>query len=367
MTSARGVEHIQTARFTLTDHQIAIVEQLVEGEMTPGSLGRLLEKAAGFDAAREPERRWAGSRPARRRATPHRNNALLDFVIPPASGAAVALGPGETVRIEQLADGQGVDLRVQELTGLGRRLSAGRTRAIHGVHPTVGATLWSTPPEVALLRIVADTAPSHDLLFPACTPLEYEQLTGLGGHRSCSEIHAELAARCALTPDADGPRSEDADDVLNLWLPTAVDDAGNLRWWPTWCRRGDRIDLQAEQDVLVTLSTCPDDLFGSSQYDPSAVRVIVRGRRRKRLGDRREVVLARAPDRRHQVDIELSPMAGAHLDSVCAGGWLGCTTGAVARALLFRWYEALGGQRHFGAAVSSAGSSQIASKGQRST
>jgi uncharacterized protein YcgI (DUF1989 family) len=342
----------------LTEYQMSVVECLIDGEPTPGSLGRLLDEAARFDAAREPERRWAGARPASRRVTPRRREALIDSLIPPASGAAIALVAGDTIRIEQVGDGQGVDLSVHELTGHGRGLSAGRTRAIEGVHPSVGATLWSTPPEVALLTILADTAPSHDLLFPACTPLEYEQLTGLPGHLSCSELHTELAAKCAL-----GPVGED--DVLNLWLPTAVEDTGMLRWWPTWCRRGDRIDLRAERDVLVTLSTCPDDLFGSSQYDPLPVRVIVRGRGSRRTDDAPEVVLVRRPDPRREVEAELSPALGAHVDAALAQGWLGYTPGAVARALLFRWYEALGGRSQFGA-VPSAGSSHVASKGQRS-
>jgi uncharacterized protein YcgI (DUF1989 family) len=261
------------------------------------------------------------------------------------------------IRIEQVADGQGVDLCAQELTGQRRRLSAGRTRAIHGLHPTTGAALWSTPPEVALLTVVADTAPNHDLTFPACTPLEYEQLTGLAGHLSCSEIHAELAGTLGLRP-------QDADDVLNLWLPTAVDEAGMLRWLPTWCRRGDRIDLRAEREVLLTLSTCPDDLFGASQYNPSPVRVIVRGSRSVGSHDERVTLLPHRADPRRALEIELSP-ARSHLEQILERGWLGYTPGAVARALLFRWYEALGGQRHFGAA-SCAGSSQVASKGQRS-
>jgi uncharacterized protein YcgI (DUF1989 family) len=312
-----------------------------------------------FDAAREVEPRWGGRRPARRRATPHRDDALIDFEIPPASGAAVALSPGDTIRIEQVADGQGVDLCAQELTGQRRRLSAGRTRAIHGLHPTTGTALWSTPPEAALLTVVADTAPSHDLTFPACTPFEYEQLTGLGDHLSCSAIHAELAATWGLGPQG-------GDDVLNLWLPTGVDEAGTLRWWPTWCRRGDRIDLRAEREVLVMLSTCPDDLFGSSQYDPSRVRVIVRGPRAHSSRAERVTLLPHHPEPRLELEIELTPALSRHLDRVLERGWLGYTRGDVARALLFRWYEALGGQRHFGAAPSSAGSSQVASKGHRS-
>lgn len=349
-----------SAHFTLTTFQMAIVEQLVGGavpagsleapvaEAIPaGSLEAVLADAVQFESSREPERRWATPRPAARRITANRSGSLLDAVIAPASGFAVTLAPGDTIRIEQVADGQGVDLSVHELAGRQRHLSAGRTRAMHGIHPTVGATLFSTPPEVPLLRIVADTAPSHDLSFPACTPLEYEQLTGLAGHLSCSEIHAELAARWSLPPMG-------GDDVLNLWLPTAVDPAGMLRWWPTWCRRGDRIDLRAERDVLVILSTCPDDLFGSSQYDPSPVRVIVRGdghghgHTTAGSGTRHEATLPGPADRRHEVEVQLSPIVSRYIDGVLASGWLGYTPGAVARALIFRHYEALGGHRHHG-------------------
>lgn len=332
---------MSSARFTLTPFQVAVLEHVVGGPVTAESLEALLADAVQFDSSREPESRWAAPRPPARRVTPSRSDALIDAVIAPASGFATELAQGDTIRIEQIADGQGVDLSVHELTGRQRRLSAGRTRAMHGMRPTVGATLFSTPPEVPLLTIVADTAPSHDLSFPACTPLEYEQLTGLTGHRSCSELHAELAAMWS-PPPAGG------DDVLNLWLPTAVDPTGMLRWWPTWCRRGDRIDFLAQRDVLVILSTCPDDLFGSSQYDPSPVRVIVRGRDRARSGTRREATLPGLPDQRHEVEVRLSPIVGRHIDSVLAGGWLGYTPGAVARALVFRHYEALGGHRHHG-------------------
>ena len=297
------------ARFTLTAFQLAVVEHLVGGPITAESLESLLSGAVQFDASREPEPRWAAPRPASRRITPNRSDALLDAVIEPSSGGAIALAQGDTIRIEQVADGQGVDLSVHELAGRQRRLSAGRTRAMHGIHPTVGATLFSTPPEVPLLRIVADTAPSHDLLFPACTPLEYEQLTGLTGHASCQRDPRRAGGNVVA------PSGTRLDDVLNLWLPTAVDPLGMLRWWPTWCRRGDRIDLRAERDVLVILSTCPDDLFGSSQYAPSPVRVIVRGRDRAGSGTRREATLPGRHDRRHEVEVNLSPTVRRHIDS----------------------------------------------------
>ena len=115
----------------------------------------------------------------------------LDAVLPASSGASLALSAGQQLRVQQLTDGQCVDLHVFELGG--RSFSAARTRALHGIHPSVGASLWSTAPEVPLLSIVADTAPGHDLCFPPCSELEYERHAGIGGHLGCAELHERSA------------------------------------------------------------------------------------------------------------------------------------------------------------------------------
>src|SRR5262245_135226 len=45
---------------------------------------------------------------------------------------------------------------------------------------------------------------------------------------------------------------------------------------PVAARRGDFVELQANTRVFAAICPCPDDLFGSSQYDPSAIRLRVR-------------------------------------------------------------------------------------------
>jgi uncharacterized protein YcgI (DUF1989 family) len=237
------------------------------------------------------------------------------------------------MRIEQIVDGQCVDLCAFEAGGLRRALSAARTRAIHGIHPSVGTSLWSTAPEVPLLSMLADSAPGHDLCFPPCSEFEYERHAGIAGHLGCSEIQAETRARLTLT---EHPHS----GVLNLWLPSAVDADGRLRSWPVACRRGDFVELEAQLDVLVTLSTCPDDLYGSSQYEPGPVRVIVAGGPAGQPGG------SFWPDRppaaalaRHQLSVSLPGAALAQVSELVAGGWLGGSPGEVVRALIFRHHE----------------------------
>src|SRR5262249_40776063 len=124
------------------------------------------------------------------------------------------------------------------------------------------------------------------------------------------------------------------------WLPSAVTPDGQLRSWPVACRRGDYIDLQAETEVGVTLSTCPDDLFGSSQYEPGPVRVIVSGGHHRQQGPRAWPTgsPASAPAR-HEVPIDLPDVHLRQVDEIAARGWLGRTRAAVVRALMFRHVE----------------------------
>ena len=313
-------------RLRLTDFQLATAMRL--REPTAETASQLVARAIEFDALRTPEPRWRAPRPARHRTSPRRHDGLLDTVLPAATGRALRLAAGQVLRVEQLDDGQCVDLTAFELAEPRRAFCAARTRAEHGIHPTIGATLFSAPPEIPLLTIIGDSAPGHDLSFPACTAFEYELLTGIPGHLGCHEIHTATQRRGGLDAHVPAP--------LNLWLPSAVTASGELRSWPAACRRGDHIDFRAETDVAVVLATCPDDLYGSSQYEPKPVRLIVSdtdGRRRRSTARARITRATRTPRSaiaRNRIEIDLPGSAAAHLERRRDDGWLGQTLAEVA-------------------------------------
>ncbi len=344
-------------RLLLTDYQLAVAERLLA--MTgAANLDQLAAAAVAGAQRRTPEARWRGPRPPRPQTTRLPREPILDAVLPAASGASLALSAGQHLRLQQITDGQCVDLQVFEPGG--RFFSAARTRVLHGIHPSLGASLWSTPPEVPLLSIVADTAPGHDLCFPPCSELEYERHAGIGGHLGCAELHnaaraVQARALQARPPQARARHTPSApptgDEVLNLWLPSAVDDQGELRSWPAACRRGDYVEFRADRDVVVTLSTCPDDLFGSSQYEPGPVRVIVSGGTEGSLAPGRERNSAAPPSwpsappasalARNEIVVSLPNSELSEVDRVVAAGWLGYGRAAVLRAMIFRWHESL--------------------------
>ncbi len=315
-------------RLRLTDHQLAALRRLLAADPDVGSISELLAVAfaSGLDDLPEPPPGRAGDRSTSDELPA--GDILLDTVLPAATGRAVTLQAGETLRIEQLAGGQCVDLTAFERGPRCRVFSAARTRAEHGIHPTTGSRLLSAAPEIPLLTIVDDTAPGHDLAFPACTPFEYEPLTGRRDHLNCHDIHRATQRRAGI--EAPVP------DPLNLWLPSAVTDAGELRSWPAVCGPGDSVDLRACVAVTVVLSACPDDVYGSSQYEPKPVRLIVMAAAN---GDRRAAHRPRITRRtrtprsaiaRHTVEVTLPAGASDDVDAEAA------------RALLCRLIEAHG-------------------------
>jgi uncharacterized protein YcgI (DUF1989 family) len=281
-----------------------------------------------------PGQRRPGARPAPPSAHPPVDHLRLEKIVEAGTAAAVILQAGELLSLEQITDGQCVDVNIFALDDPGQHFSAARTRAMHGLHPSSGAILWSTPPERRLMTIVFDTAGDHDLGFPACSTFEYEELTGLAGHANCYDLLAGAVAAAGVEPAL-------VHDPLNLWLPSEVDPAGTLRSWPAAARCGDFVELQAHTRVLAAFCPCPDDLFGSSQYDPSGI--CVRVRNPKTL--QRDVASgwtvtsptpASAGERRSVVAVDIPGRLAGHLEELRARGWLGFDVSAIARALALR-------------------------------
>ena len=326
----------------LTDTQLTVITRL-RASIGAADLDELAAAAIEHDRRAAPI--LAGANHARAAPAPPRPAGTrrpearpaqdrLRLTLPAASGGAIALLAGDLLTIEQLADGQGVDLRAFDGDGLS--FSAAQTRWMHGINPTCGMSLWRSRARAPLLSIARDTAPGHDLCFPPCSALEYARYTGIDGHVGCAELHAAALAAAGADPWP-------GEDVLNLWLPSAVRPDGRLVSWPAAARAGDAVALRADDAALVTLTTCPDDLYGTSQYEPKPVRVTVERSATAPVplafGWPTSPPSAALP--RHRPALSLSAGDLEHIDGWARRGWLGDDRPSVSRALILRLYESL--------------------------
>jgi hypothetical protein len=341
MRPSRQTTRAVPVMLALTGAQRTVLEYLRAGTGA-ADLDALVAAAIEHDRRRPPEPRWRDARPSTAGAPDPAAGAeppgRLRLTLPAASGGAIALARGDRLTLEQLEPGQGVDVRAFGADEIS--FSAAQTRWMHGINPTVGASLWRAQPQRPLLTIVQDTAPGHDLTFPPCSGPEYRRYTGIDGHRGCAEMHA---AALEAADHAPWP----GEDVLNLWLPSAVDPDGALRSWPARCRAGDRVTLRADDDaLLLTLTTCPDDLYGTSQYEPKPVAVIADPADPARPPRVHGWPTAAPPSAmaRHRLSVSLSADDTEHVDGWARRGWLGDDRPSVTRALILRLYESLSEQ-----------------------
>jgi uncharacterized protein YcgI (DUF1989 family) len=320
----------------LNDQQLEILERALPAAGVD-TVAELVPIALAHDARRPvDERRRVPRPPAAHRPSPPDPSASVDELVAAGTGLGVALAEGDRLRVEQVVDGQGADLNAFALRPPRQRFDAARTRATHGARVSTGATLWSSPPEIPLLAIEADSAGPHDLTFPACSAFEFEQLTGIPGHSNCVDIQREVQRHWGID-------ERDQHDPLNLWLPTGVEPDGTLCWWPVGCRRGDHVELRALTDVLVVVNPCASDLFGASPYELEPVRVIVRpgdpGRPAPAVPTGPPPVFAWRDLPLRAVEVTVPAEHADHVARVRAGGWFGDDGARVVRALLLRWWE----------------------------
>jgi len=167
------------------------------------------------------------------------------------SARAVELAAGRTLRIVDVAGGQPGDLVAFNRHDLTEQFSQSRTRVENrNCRPGVGHGLWSNlqPPRVMLTITRDSTNAGHDLLYAPCC--RYALAKRFGVQRDgCLE---NLAA--ALAPW--GLSWRQVPDPLNLFFSVSVAPDGSLAIAEPRSRPGDCVELRAEMDCLVAVSTC---------------------------------------------------------------------------------------------------------------
>lgn len=191
----------------------------------------------------------------------------------PAGGAAVIeVAAGETVRVIDVAGRQIGDFVALAADDITERISTAETMNFNDWNARIrpGTILYSNRPR-PFFTVVNDTsAGKHDLLFAACTPLFYEYYGGVQGHGNC---HDNLAA--VLAPY--GMRTEDLPNPVNLFQLSEVGEGGEILVGEPGASAGEYIELRAEIDAVVAVSSCPVDLavLGAADWVPTPLRVEV--------------------------------------------------------------------------------------------
>lgn len=196
-------------------------------------------------------------------------NIIRELVLEPGTGKALEVLKGQKLRIEQIEGGQCADFNVFNLHDYKEYFHTGRTRHMHGLHPTKGDFLWSAPPrERPMMYIIEDTVRTNDVLYPRCSGFLYEYQYGLPVHTNCHDIQAEAQREYGLTPD-------DVHDSFNFFMHTGIDARGRPFIARQTAKKGDFVEVVALFDVLAVPNVCGADVMATSDFAFKPLRVVI--------------------------------------------------------------------------------------------
>lgn len=200
--------------------------------------------------------------------TKHRD-VIEDIIIEPGTGKALELRRGQVLRIAQTSGHQCADFNYFNLHDYKEYFHTGRTRHLHGLHPTKGDFLWSAPPrERPMMAIIEDTVGTNDVLYPRCSGFLFEYQYGLPVHTNCHDIQAEAQREYGLTPD-------DVHDSFNFFMHTGIDAKGHPFIAENTAQAGDYVELLALMDVLAVPNVCGADVMKTSDFELKPLRLTV--------------------------------------------------------------------------------------------
>jgi uncharacterized protein YcgI (DUF1989 family) len=193
------------------------------------------------------------------------------IVVPPCSGKAFEVRKDQVLRIALPEGPQVVDLNAFNRDNVKEAFSSSSTRQYEGAHVTTGSRLFSGPPyERVMFSITADTVQqipdprgtaTHDVLGGRCCQTRRKFKYG-SDTPGCQEYLAAAIAEYGLG-------EEHVHDAFNVFMKTGIDEHDKYFWVEPDAVAGDYIDLRAEMDCLVAVSTCPGRSSGPVHHPVS--------------------------------------------------------------------------------------------------
>ena len=197
---------------------------------------------------------------------------LHDEIVPARAPWMHQVRKGETLRIVDLEGNQAVDFLMYAAADDAERYSAQDTIAAQrNIFLRTGAMLLSNEGR-PMMRIAGTDVAYHDTIGGACS---CESNTLRYGHHTraqhaCVDNFLDANARA-------GRNKRDMVSNINWFMNVPVEPDGALGIVDGISAPGLRVDLQAEMDVIVVVSNCPQINNPCNGFDPTPVRMIVSG------------------------------------------------------------------------------------------
>ncbi|MGH3273680.1 MAG: DUF1989 domain-containing protein [Streptosporangiaceae bacterium] len=176
------------------------------------------------------------------------------LLVAAGTGGAVRIGANTRFAVVDVEGGQVGDLFAFNAGATTEFASASHSRSVLGkLFPRPGDVIY-TSLRRPMLALEEDNSPGrHDTLYAACDPRRYEMLGVVGPHRSC-------AVNLAEAMDSHGGLTVPTPQPFNVFMEVSIDAEGNSAISPATSQAGDHLVFRALMEVIVVLSSCPQDV-----------------------------------------------------------------------------------------------------------
>jgi uncharacterized protein YcgI (DUF1989 family) len=198
-----------------------------------------------------------------------KGSVTYEVLVRGRTGTAFEMRRGRRFRVVDVAGKQVSDLVAFVADDHAERFSQANTRKLNGaIKITRGGTLYSTRCR-PLLEIKEDTVGEHDLLFSSCSAYDYRVRFGLTApHASCLSILGDVLATHGI-PEAMIP------DPFNIFQRSLIRPDFGLETHEPLSRAGDFIEFEAQEDCLVALTACPQDMNPCNGWTITDIKVVM--------------------------------------------------------------------------------------------
>jgi urea carboxylase-associated protein 1 len=208
--------------------------------------------------------------------SPLLSDAVFSAVIEAGDSFVHEIVKGQFVRIVDLEGNQAVDTLFYNAHDYADRYSAQDTIREQGnIYLTTGTKLISTQRNV-LLTITDDTCGRHDTLGGACA-IE-SNMVRYSIEKRFMHACRQSFMKGALDWSNKMGRVFDKRDLtanINFFMNVPVTPAGKLTFEDGVSDAGKYVELQAEMDILMVISNCPQLNNPCNAYNPTPVQVLI--------------------------------------------------------------------------------------------
>lgn len=202
--------------------------------------------------------------------------AVVDEICAAGEPWVKQINKGQTFRIVDLEGNQAVDTLFFNVHQVTERYSATDTiRRQNRLYLTTGSRLYSNLGKV-MLTIVADTCGRHDTLGGACSAESNTVRYALEKYpmHSCRDNFLHAMAHDLLCQQL-GMSKRDLPSNINFFMNVPVTEAGGLQFIDGISAPGKYVEMQADMDVLVLISNCPQLNNPCNAYNPTPIRLLI--------------------------------------------------------------------------------------------